>query len=167
VIDYSQARLLDPVWWRRFYILANSVGTEDDKEVLQNIYRFHLALVSNSGLTEDSFKSAQTNARDTFFDLIGSLRPWEGTNAAERKGKEIEDLRQAYIDAFGDPNDPVFAKQLEEGVARLLAAQHEKENREDDMDRVRRLQEEQAKKVEVLKEKFARKRRRFMQGRSL
>ena len=116
VIDFRQARLLDPAWWRRYRIVLNGIAKEDDLELQRNIFNFHLALVGNSGLTEDSFKSSQERARDTFFDIMGLLRPWEGMSAQARKKREVDSLREEYIKEFGDPSDPEFQRREQESL---------------------------------------------------
>jgi len=108
VIDFREAKLTDPNWWKRCRMLLNGLAREDDQQLHRGVLDYHLALVANSGLTEDSFKTAQENARNAFYDILGSLRPWEGASAADRKRREIEDLRQAYIKEFGDPSTPEF-----------------------------------------------------------
>lgn len=69
----------------------------------------HLALVSNSGLNENSFEKMQRQSHELYFDILGNVRPWEGADYTARKGNEFKRGRQAYIDAFGvDPLDPGF-----------------------------------------------------------
>jgi hypothetical protein len=93
VIDYSQARLLDPDWWRRHYILVKEMEREDDLRLYERVLSQYQALVSNSGLTEESFKKTQDSAHDAFQDILCLLRPWEGATASERKQREVTDLK--------------------------------------------------------------------------
>jgi hypothetical protein len=118
VVDYSEAQVLDPDWWRRHYILLTAMAREDDQKIQKGVFDYHRALVANSGLTEESFKGAQTNARDAFYDLIGALRPWEGSSAKERAAKENEDMRLAWFQAFNiDPNDPDWEEKNKAKIA--------------------------------------------------
>jgi len=47
-------------------MLLNGLAREDDQQLHRGVLDYHLALVANSGLTEDSFKTAQENARNAF-----------------------------------------------------------------------------------------------------
>ncbi len=79
------------------------------RRTLEAAFQFNLALVANSGLTEESFKEQQENGKERYFDLLGTYRPWEGRSYVDRKSTEFKDARQAYIDNFGvDPLDPRF-----------------------------------------------------------
>ena len=147
VIDFSKARLLDPHWWRRSSILIKAVGADDDERLLRDIFNFHLALVSNSGLTDESFAKEQSKARDAFYDITGAIRPWEGVSAEARKAKEIKDLRQQYIAVFGDPSDPVVAAKLHKDIAEMMEAREKLLAVESDMDRITRLKAERLAKL--------------------
>ncbi len=117
---------------------------EDDLVLQQGVMAFHLALVSNSGLTEESFGKSQDNARNSFYDVVGLLRPWEGSSAAERKAREYSDLRQAYVDAFGDPSDPQW--QAEQAAAIEAWREQSKKavvKEEDEWGRIERLRRAQ------------------------
>ena len=142
VIDFSKARPSDSQWWRRTTILLDAIGKDDDEKIFRDVYNFHLALVSNSGLTEESFKQEQEKAREVFYDLTGVLRPWDGLNSEERKAREFSDLRQEYVRRFGDPNDPVVAAKLQEDIRQMMEAREVQKAVEDDMDRITRLQNE-------------------------
>jgi len=161
VIDYGKARLDDPDWWRRHYILLSGLAREDDFKIQRSIFDFHRALMGNSGLTEDSFKSAQDHARDSFYDIIGSLRPWEGGSAQERKAKEVEDLRSAWFEAFGvDPNDKEWEAKQEARIAEFnRKVEEDRANApESDMERVLRRMAEKAEEAKVLRRRLRRRR---------
>lgn len=119
--------MLDPAWWRRSYILLNGMVREDDLALQRSVYDYHLALVGNSGLTEDSFKGAQEHARETFYDILASMRPWEGTTKEARREKEYDELREKWKAAWGvDPSDPVWQ---EENARALKAWKEEQQKR--------------------------------------
>ena len=75
-IDYREADIMDYKWWRRWRMLLNEMTAQSDRVLIEHLYSYHLALVSNSGLTDDSFKSIQASARENFEELINVLRPW-------------------------------------------------------------------------------------------
>jgi len=166
IIDYSEARLLDPRWWKRTRLLLNAMVREDDFLLQRGIFDYHRSLASNSGLTEESFKLSQERARDSFHDILGALRPWEGSSAEERKAKEYADLRQAYVEAFGDPSDPEYQAEQEEKL-RQWKEQREQEKSEyvDEWEelqsRLRAYREDIARRQKELRER----RRQLGQGR--
>ncbi len=127
---------------------------EDDLKIQTSAFDFHRALVANSGLTEESFKSAQTNAKDTFYDIIASLRPWEGKSSAARKEKESTSLRQSWFEAFGvDPNDPAWQENNRRDIEKWKAERNH--NRSDavesDRGRIDRLRRERDAKIQSRK----------------
>lgn len=126
VIDFHQARLLDPAWWRRCRILLNGMQQEEDLTVARSVFDYHLALVGNAGLTEDSFKGAQERARRAYQDILGVLRPWEGS-AEDRKKQEYQALRDAYVAHFGDPSDPVWQEEYQRQMDAWLKQREEAE----------------------------------------
>jgi len=107
VIDYREADILDQGWWRRWRILLNEMTSQADKELLEQLYSYHLALISNSGLTQDSFKSTQKSARDNFEGLMSAARPWTGHSVEDRLGLEREQIKEDWKYFFGwDMDDP-------------------------------------------------------------
>jgi len=83
---------------------------------------FHLALVANSGLTEESFKSSQTNAKDSYLSLVSTMRPWTKVDQASRQSAMIDNAYDEYKAAFGeDMQDPEFQKRNVEALARWKA----------------------------------------------
>lgn len=146
IIDFRQARLLDPDWWSHCYVLFRELVREDDTVIQKGILDFHLALVSNSGLDDDSFKSAQESAKTAVFDMMGLLRPWEGQSYQDRQKQEYQSLVDEYKREFGDPSDPEFQAREAEALAawqRQLAAQPG----ETDIERIMRLRREQTRRI--------------------
>lgn len=101
IIDYREADIVDRRWWRRWRILVNEMTTQSDKELLNQLYLYHLALVSNSGLTEESFKSTQQSARENFNEFAAKIRPWLGRTAEERGKTENEQMKEDWKLVFG------------------------------------------------------------------
>ena len=108
---------MDRKWWQRWRILVNEMTSQADKELLEHLYAYHLALVSNSGLSEDSFKSTQDRARENFDDLVGTLRPWAGRTKTDRHQHEYEQFKADWQRLVGwDVSDPKLVKEWEEDV---------------------------------------------------
>jgi len=137
VIDYREADILDRGWWRRWRILLNEMTSQADKELLEQLYSYHLALISNSGLTEDSFKSTQKSARDNFEELMASARPWTGRSIDERLGPERDQIKEDWEYFFGwDMDDPVevsaYVKEKEKMAKEYAEEEARKASGEDD-----------------------------------
>ena len=161
VYDFRQARLLDPDWWRLCYILLNSMQQEDNRKVLDYAYQLRLALVGNSGLSDESFKDVQAQAKETFFDILGNLRPWEGITGEARKNNEIADLRKQYIERFGDPATPEFQARLKRSLDEMERRRNETAKEISEEDKIRqRIQEHNQKLEERRKEAIKQRTRR-------
>jgi hypothetical protein len=119
IVDYREADILDRGWWRRWRILLNEMTSQADKELIEHLYSYHLALVSNSGLTEDSFKSTQKSARNNFEELMSAARPWTGRSVEERLDQESDQIKEDWKYFFGwDMDNPgevsAYIKEREE-----------------------------------------------------
>ena len=120
IIDYREADVLDRRWWRRWRMLINEMATQSDKELLHQLYLYHLALVSNSGLTEESFKSTQQSARDNFEEFVAKVRPWLGRSKEERSKQEGEQFKEDWKQVFGwDLDDREAYDEWEKGMREL------------------------------------------------
>jgi hypothetical protein len=120
LVDYREAQLDDPAWWRRLRAIISTMERDRTREAIRTTYDFRLALVANSGLTEDSWNKLQDLAEESRVDIISTLRPWEGKSYQDRKQKEFKSWRQRYIDSFGvDPADPKFKEWEANAISEL------------------------------------------------
>lgn len=95
---------------------------------MEHLYSYHLALVSNSGLTDDSFKSTQESARSNFKDISSSLRPWR--DEAKEAYAERDQINEDWKKFFGwDMEDPVALKKWQDEMAALSKEADETVNR--------------------------------------
>lgn len=92
--------------------IVSSMARSEEIEGLKAAYAFQLALVANSGLTEESFKNSQKTAKEIFAEMIDVLAPWAAKDAGKRKDREINSLIDAYKRLVGDPDDPEFQDKL-------------------------------------------------------
>lgn len=123
-MDFTACRINDPKWWRYLRVKLEALERRGKERAVQAAFDYHLALVANGSLTEKSFEGCQQAAKERYFDLLGTIRPWEGKSFAERKAAEFRDARQQYIDATGfDPLDPEFKKYEAQQIERLLAGE--------------------------------------------
>lgn len=146
LIDFREARLNDPAWWRRLRAVFKTMAREKDREIFKAVYDLQLALVANGSLTEESFDASQERANELKTDLISTHRPWEGKSYQERQKKQFKDWRQRYIDAFGvDPTDEKFKEWEASQIAKIESGELFQET-ESDEERVTRLLRERDEK---------------------
>ena len=109
LIDFRDYRRFDLAWSRRLQIVIDSLQRRKNYVIADAVFRSHLARQSNGSLSNDSFQAAQKDALEAFYDLLGAIRPWEGSSFEDRKGKEFSDYRENYKAAFGwDPYSDEF-----------------------------------------------------------
>lgn len=111
IIDYKEADVLDRKWWQRWRLLVSELADQNDIKVLTELLKFHLACVSNSGLTEDSFKSAQDSAKEIYEQIQGIYKPWATASSRIKTLTEDESTREAWKHFMG------FEMGDEEGLA--------------------------------------------------
>lgn len=120
LIDFRQARIRDPRWHRYLRVMLRDLSRQTRQQIIDLRYRRHLALVANSRLTDDSYRKIHDALDVDYYDLCGTLTPWEGKGYAEHRLKQVQGNRQDYIKAFGqDPSDPAF-KAWEAGVIKQI-----------------------------------------------
>ena len=147
VIDFAQARLQDVSWWRRTNVLIRAMAVDREIEIMKAAYAFQCALVGNGSLTEDSFKTIQRGAKETFNEIANTLQPWAATSSEEIKQREISGLMEMYKQLVGDPDDETFMRRLEEN-ARHLEEITRSEPKESEEQRITRLAQEYAQERE-------------------
>lgn len=109
LVDFRKARIGDAAWTRQLRIILDGLQRRKNYVVADAVYKANLARVSNGSLTSDSFQKVQNDVQESFYDLVGTVRPWEGETFGERKAKEFEDYREHYKAAFGwDPLSDEF-----------------------------------------------------------
>lgn len=120
VIDFAQARITDVRWWRRANLLIDGMARDDDLEIVKASYGFHLALVANSQLTEDSWKSAKTSALEMFNEIVNVVHPWGSRTTEQRRAEEADGLRSLYKKVIqGNRTDEEWAGVIAAEVAAM------------------------------------------------
>lgn len=121
-----------------------AMASEDDVDILERLYDYHLALVANSGLSEDSFKSTQESARDNFEDIVAAKRPWIGNTKEDRLNNEISNYKQDWQEIFGwDLDDPKAMKVWREASKRNAKGEYDRQQSiaQEAIDKVTRIEE--------------------------
>ena len=99
--------------------MLNEMLSQEDRNLIEHLYSYHLALVSNSGLTDESFKSTQESARGNFKDISTQLRPW--TDEKAQSYAERDQMAADWEKFFGwDMDDPVALKKWQDEGAGLV-----------------------------------------------
>lgn len=111
-IDFTKANVRDLSWWRMTNAVISSMARTEEIVALQAAYAFQLALVGNSGLTEESFKNSQKTGKEIFQQIVDTQMPWAAVHTKGHKDREVNSLIDAYKQLIGDPNDPEFQKKL-------------------------------------------------------
>lgn len=122
VIDFSTARIRDVAWWRRTNALIHTMAAADAVTELRLAYDYQRCLISNSDLSDESFKAAQQKARDLFTRAQDTLSPWAANSAVTRQGEQFAAMRAAYAKYVEDPDTPEFRRKLAADLAKQEAA---------------------------------------------
>jgi len=64
--------------------------------LLRDLYSYHLALVANSGISPDSFKSVQESAKDNLDQIVAARRPWEAQDKSTRLEDEVAQSKEDW-----------------------------------------------------------------------
>jgi len=109
-------------------MLVSEVEHKDNSELLRDLYTYHLALVANSGLSDDSFKSVQESARDNLDRIISELRPWDAKDKTDRISDEVSQFKEDFKGFFDiDLDDEDQKKEYYEELKGALDDQKEYE----------------------------------------
>ena len=95
------------------------MAREDDLEIIKSAFKFHLALVANPQLTDESWKASKKTAIELFNDVINVIHPWAAKSTTERKQEEFDKLHSLYKTMIGDLADPEFKAAVDAEEARL------------------------------------------------
>lgn len=114
------------------------MSRDDDLEIVKAAYRFHLALVANSQVTEESWKASKKNATGLFNDLINLLHPWGARTAEQRREEEVNHLGELYRKLIVGNHTPEEWEAIVEAEAARMRVDDEAEPESAD-ERVERL----------------------------
>jgi len=160
IIDYREADIMDYKWWRRWRILLNEMTTQSDRALIEHLYSYHLALVSNSGLTENSFKSVQESAKENFEELLNASRPW--SKSTGRFDNVREELVQGWKEVWGeDLDDPKVMEAWKKDIGKLVKEVDEHKNRPES-----EIQDTPERRLEIARERVRERRARTFRKRN-
>lgn len=157
VIDFHKARLLDVNWWRRLNFLLDEMAIGDNVQITDAAYRFKLALLSKSNLTEESFKKTVDESFKMFGEYQNLLRPWASDKVnAKTSGSEYRELYKKHC---GDIDDPAYRAKLEAEAREMDAACSRQPYKNEEVLRMEVIQQRYEERAARKKERLARTRR--------
>ena len=119
LVDFTKAKLLDPKWWRYYFVVLDGMVRDDDLYLIDRQRQHHLAMISNGNLTDEGFERHQDRSVQRMYDMLALVRPWEETDEVNRKKAEYAQLKQLWEASFGKMDDPQTQKNIADEVARM------------------------------------------------
>jgi len=96
IIDYREADWRNPMWWKRWRYLTQSMEDQTQAQLIQSVYNYQLALMSNSMLSAENFTKVQKEARDLFEKLEDNLKPWLSKLRVDREKEESDKFKEQW-----------------------------------------------------------------------
>lgn len=118
-VDFSAARPSDRLWWRWLHGRLDAL----EQRNLREFYRLkHAQNVSAMQIVDaEGVKTHWGRANDALSGTYDSLFPWYAKDeTAEDKKSHADHLRDLWVDAWGDPDDPLTQAKID-ATARALA----------------------------------------------
>jgi len=138
-LDYSEVDLFSHRWWQKWKWVVTALQRQEDIYLFQAHLQYHLAVVSNAGVNQESLSKAQQAARESFYDLQGTLRPWAGVTSGDRHTHEAEQFKAQWKQLTGwDPTDQVALAKYDADLraafdAKAQALQRKQQDRQAEM----------------------------------
>lgn len=117
VIDFSKAEFRNPMWWRRMFVLLDAYKSEHNFKLARARQNYYLASMQ---LPQGETKAANEAAIDAYNEMQAAVYPWY--DAARQEEDANAALKDAWIEAFGDPATPLVAEEIENTIQNMLAA---------------------------------------------
>jgi hypothetical protein len=109
MIDFSQFDPWDSWWWRRTQWVLDELETQQASKVAELQHSHWITMASHSGLTDESFDNAKTNAGQAFNKFLKATYPWLNDELDAEGSKTANDALLAhYREEFGNPGDPQY-----------------------------------------------------------
>lgn len=125
VIDFRDVKLHDPRWWQRMRILLRQVELDSYLRKLESLQQHNLLTLVVPNLKEEVFEIARDETARIGQGIHNVLFPWDKQAADEKPTGQIADMRQAWVDVWGDPDDPEVQKRIQDTVDLLTGKKAE------------------------------------------
>lgn len=117
MLDLATADTCDPRWWRKAQFVIDAVDARNMRKLHEYKLQHILALLDYQ-LEADQYNQYIDMASAAETQLISDTLPWLATEPEDPR-QYIENMRQKYIEVFGDPADPEFQKEIARTCAYL------------------------------------------------
>lgn len=118
-IDFSLARLQDPLWWRRLKFILLSLKEENKRDIFRA--RLHNAAAKSKirweSLDVTKFWLADLNRQSN--NILVSYYPELRQDEAEQK--QAHQHRNQWVAQYGDPNDPAVKARIDATAEAILS----------------------------------------------
>lgn len=106
--------------------MLQELETQNDGQIIRMAYEFQLAVISDSGRSQESLDKTQVEIKELFKDYEGILRPWLGRRREDRKTSLAKDFKEQWKNVTGvDLNDPVAVAEWENRLEQEMKKSNE------------------------------------------
>jgi len=114
-LDFRDARPLDRRWVKRLRWTLDYLDKQNDIRVLESLIGQHLAVLDYKA-DDNQFTTHWEEANHLRVRLGEMLSPWGEWGPPDLQTLAAQ-MHEEYVDAFGDPNDPEFADEMDRLIA--------------------------------------------------
>jgi hypothetical protein len=159
IIDYREADWRNPMWWKRWRYLTQNMENQIQAQLVESVYNYQLALMSNSMLSPENFNKVQKEACELFERLEDNLKPWLSKVKVDREKEESDNFKENWKRLVGfDPNDRQAVANWEKSIKAVL--QEQEKGRAEAARKAQDQVDFAAKKIEELRQKRLKQQRR-------
>ena len=121
IIDYRQADWHNPMWWKRWRYLIGGMENETQTQLIELVYKYQLALMSNSTLSANDFSGVQKEARSLFSSIENETKPWAVRTEADKVEQTRKEFKENWKRLIGfDLEDKEAVTKWENDIAQVL-----------------------------------------------
>ena len=149
MIDFAGFDPWDMWWWKKIRWVLDELDLQQTREVCMAQHNHWVTMASHSGLTDESWDQAKTNAGSAFNRLLKATYPWLADQIGEDGMKtDREQAIESYQEEFGKPGEERYEIMLDA----LLKALKKGKLTQREKEKVRA--ERRRKKAAALEERF-------------
>ena len=114
VVDFGRADPRDPKWWRYLRLIINQLEQENLKEYHRLYNERVVALLSRSGLPQESTDKLLEASDLRLLRIAKVLFPWVDLDPKTAQREQIKHLRSLWESWFGKLDDPETQRRIHE-----------------------------------------------------
>lgn len=112
IVDFSEADIDDPVWYRKLRFLLVEMNKEDRRQLKRFDHAASMTAAIVNAIQKRSPVDSMSDGLDTVIEMSNSLWPW--LKADKYRETMAEQLAASWANEFGDMDDPETKKRIEE-----------------------------------------------------